>query len=1027
MDDIKEKIKQALRHIWTNKYRLFLCLLTLCCLFGLIHYFKSADSATASISFNYSEAALGMNPNKTRFNAYEIVSDEVMERAIRRVGLQDSLTASQLAECLYLSPDGTGSANGSEYISTNYYLSINTRKLNLGNRKPTDLLQSVCESYREIFLSNYCDNQSILKEKLEVTTACEPYLRLNELEVRAAALNRYLNARLGENKSFTDEANPDPSTNNFTTLGKMINNLVDYDLPNAMAFVIEGGVARDPAMLTSILEYKNKIDDIDMRTQQAYYDADKKGISIYEKSMTSIMMIPTVDEASEYYMSRTKTAMDALARAADASLADATDYQSEIVSTNYVIQKIRELDAGQPRLAEAQAMVNKLETAINEISEQLFVLDKAYIKYKSQNYITFTYGSASFLQRLSLKKTLMESVAVMLGSAWLLHERQTQKGKAPQMKKFEILRYLKRFSLLIFLVSLAGAAAIYLYADGRQKYTASVIIRYTNDGISDGYTPDGSELDVNEIYSSTVISQAMDALGASGRLSTIRSNISVTPVISEDQQTINDALLQKGEEVTYFPDTYKVSLVVDGEQGAGYARNMLDAIIQSYCTYYTEKYVEQKLSLNPSSGLLDNGYDYYECIRILENDTNEMQDYLLSKREHYPNFRSSRTGYTYADLCDIYSDFKKYTIPALYAYVLNGPQVRDGTVLQEYLANTIETAKQNEQITTEQRDSLWSLTDQYVYKNADLLQNYFTDRGEVVSSDYILNNIELEGAGDKAQTTYDGLVLKLVSLEQQVASSQIDRQFQEEILQSFRNVDFGGTGEQHAKMESMINDYEAQLKSYYEIINTSSKELNLYISADYLKMISSVQVAAAINVKLYLMLALVLFFVIGCCGAILLGRISDAVDYLLYVDKKTGLPNREKLNVYITGMADRILPEDYTCFALQLDNLTEMSRRFGYHVGDGILKDFSGLLQLMGDTDGTVGYNGAGKFLAFFDECSTRKAEVMIRILQSQVDEYNKPQPGVPHPVQPPHGPPSRRRSSTMCATLCAAHRKRCP
>lgn len=429
MDDIKDKIKQALRHIWTNKYRLFLCLLTLCCLFGLVHYFKSADSATASISFNYSEAALGMNPNKTRFNAYEIVSDEVMERAIRRVGLQDSLTASQLAQCLYLSPEGTGSANGSEYISTNYYLSINTRKLNLGNRKPTDLLQSVCESYREIFLSNYCDNQSILKEKLEVTTACEPYLRLNELEVRAAALNRYLNARLGENKSFTDDTNPDPSTNNFTTLGKMINNLVDYDLPNAMAFVIEGGVARDPAMLTSILEYKNKIDDIDMRTQQAYYDADKKGISIYEKSMTSIMMIPTVDEASEYYMSRTKTAMDALARAADASLADATDYQSEIVSTNYVIQKIRDLDAGQPRLAEAQAMVNKLETAINEISEQLLVLDKAYIKYKSQNYITFTYGSASFLQRLSLKKTLMESVAVMLGSAWLLHERKRRKAR----------------------------------------------------------------------------------------------------------------------------------------------------------------------------------------------------------------------------------------------------------------------------------------------------------------------------------------------------------------------------------------------------------------------------------------------------------------------------------------------------------------------------------------------------------------------------------------------------------------------
>lgn len=562
------------------------------------------------------------------------------------------------------------------------------------------------------------------------------------------------------------------------------------------------------------------------------------------------------------------------------------------------------------------------------------------------------------------------------------------------MKKFEILRYLKRFSLLIFLVSLAGAAAIYLYADGRQKYTASVIIRYTNDGISDGYTPDGSELDVNEIYSSTVISQAMDALGASGRLSTIRSNISVTPVISEDQQTINEALLQKGEEVTYFPDTYKVSLVVDGEQGAGYARNMLDAIIQSYCTYYTEKYVEQKLSLNPSSGLLDNGYDYYECIRILENDTNEMQDYLLSKREHYPNFRSSRTGYTYADLCDIYSDFKKYTIPALYAYVLNGPQVRDGTVLQEYLANTIETAKQNEQITTEQRDSLWSLTDQYVYKNADLLQNYFTDRGEVVSSDYILNNIELEGAGDKAQTTYDGLVLKLVSLEQQVASSQIDRQFQEEILQSFRNVDFGGTSEQHAAMESMINDYEAQLKSYYEIINTSSKELNLYISADYLKMISSVQVAAAINVKLYLMLALVLFFVIGCCGAILLGRISDAVDYLLYVDKKTGLPNRDRVDAMMARLEKQgLLPSHFTCMCFQFTSLNHLSREYGYSVGNHVLRDFAGLVAALGTEESFIGSNGAGQIVGFFRECNAVKAEAILEVLDEQIQEYNSLNP----------------------------------
>lgn len=564
------------------------------------------------------------------------------------------------------------------------------------------------------------------------------------------------------------------------------------------------------------------------------------------------------------------------------------------------------------------------------------------------------------------------------------------------MKKFEILRYLKRFSMLIFLLTMAGAAMIYLYAQGKQQYTASVVLKYTNDGVKDGYAPDGSELDVNEIYSSTVIAQAMDSLGASGRLTTVRSNCSVTPIISEEQEKINDALIEKGEEVTYFPDTYKVSLVVDGKLGGSYARNMLDAIMQSYCTYYTEKYVEQKLSLNPSRNLLDNGYDYYECVRILENDTNDMHDFLLAKRESYPNFRSSQTGYTYKDLCAIYSELKKYEIPKLYAYVLDGPQIRDGKILQEFIANSIADSKNSEAVGAQQRSEIERLIASYVEKNAGILKSYFTEGGDNVSSNYILGTIEDAGAGEKAITTYDNLILELVGIDKTIAADKIDRQFLEETLTAFQNVSFGGTEEEHTQMEQMINDYENELQEYYEIVNTSSKELNLYISADYLKMVSSVRVAPSINIKLYIMLALVLFFVIGCCGAVLLGRLSDIVDYLLYVDKKTGLPNREKLNIYIGEMAGKVLPEAFTCFTLSLDNLSELTKRFGYTVGDGVLKDFAGLVQLMGDTEGMRGYNGVGRFVVFFEECSSKKAAAMIRILDNQVEEYNSLNPEYP-------------------------------
>ena len=430
MDEIKERIKQILRLLWQNKYRIFFFGVVLCAVFGSLNYFKSADQASANISFNYSEASLGLSPNKTRFNAYEIVSDDVVQLAIERVGLQGRIAPSDLAASLSVSPDSTGNVSGSdEFISTSYNISLDSSSLELGNRKTMDLLKSVCESYREIFLTNYCDDQSILKEKLDISAGCEPYLRLSELQVRAERLTRYLNARLKENKSYVDDANPDSSTNNFTTLGKTLSNLVDYDLPNAMAFVIEGGVARDPAMLTSILEYKNKIDDISYRKSMAYYDASKNGISLYEKSMTSVVMIPTTDELSEYYMSRTKTAMDTMARDADACLSDATADQSDIVSTSYVIQKIQTCTTDAQRLAEAQSMVNDLERAINQISDDLFVLDKAYIKYKSQNYIAFTYYDASFLQRVNVKKTVVEAAAVMLCGLVLLYVRRNRKGK----------------------------------------------------------------------------------------------------------------------------------------------------------------------------------------------------------------------------------------------------------------------------------------------------------------------------------------------------------------------------------------------------------------------------------------------------------------------------------------------------------------------------------------------------------------------------------------------------------------------
>lgn len=566
------------------------------------------------------------------------------------------------------------------------------------------------------------------------------------------------------------------------------------------------------------------------------------------------------------------------------------------------------------------------------------------------------------------------------------------------MRKFELFRYLKKFSALIFVVALLGSAFIYYYAKSNQRYTATVVIKYTNSEIADGYTPDGTELDVNEIYSSSVISQAMELLGNDGPIHMIRSRCSVEEVLSDEQKSLNEALIDKGEETTYFPDTYKVNLVVNGNYGADYARNALDAIMQSYCTVYTENYVEQKLSLKPSGNLIESGYDYYECITILENDTNDMLAFLKAKKDDYPDFRSSKTGYSYADLYNIYAQFKSYVIPELYARVLDGPQVRDGEILRKFLSNSIANSDQQESTQTERRDYINSLIEKYVEKNKGIEGRYYTEDGENISPSYILKEVDRIGAGSKSETTYDNLILEMVDIDKLIAGEKIERDFLKEISESFGETGSGssGTEQSHKELEELIGGYENQLEEYYSVVSETGKELNLSISADYLKMISSVRVYPSVNVNLYLTLAVILFLLIGCIGAVVLGRLSDVVDYLLYTDKKSGLPNRDKLNIYIDSLSKRILPEDFTCFSIQLDNLSTITKRYGYTVGDGMLRDFSGLVSLMGDSEGVVGYNGIGKYVAFFEQCSSKKAAAILKVLSQQVSEYNAVNPEYP-------------------------------
>ncbi|MBQ2201049.1 MAG: GGDEF domain-containing protein, partial [Clostridia bacterium] len=353
------------------------------------------------------------------------------------------------------------------------------------------------------------------------------------------------------------------------------------------------------------------------------------------------------------------------------------------------------------------------------------------------------------------------------------------------MKQFSVFRYLKQFSMLIFLFAVVGALSVFFYGRSQQQYVASTVIRYTNDGAKQGYTPDGSPLRVEEIFSLAVVDAALADLGYESDIDFIRSNCYVEEVIPESRQKLNEALLEKGEEPNYIADTYRVYYVGDNDSGEEFAWNVLDAIVNNYYDFYAGKYVEQPLQNNGVSALSEGNYDFLESAQVLDDSVSEMLDYLLSKREDYPYFRSVETGYTYSDLCQIYSFMYDYEIPSLYAAILTNAKSSDIDLLTSRLKKDCEDMQLYIENRQERADALKNLIDTYSERNKDIMDYHYHSSTQEIGTEYILKDVEYDQKNGEKETTYDGLIQEYVNLNIGIRQVTIEKEHKEYLLSVF--------------------------------------------------------------------------------------------------------------------------------------------------------------------------------------------------------------------------------------------------
>ena len=356
----------------------------------IVTYTGSFNKKSVVLSLNYEEASKGQNPNLTRYNVYELKSDRVMERVISNAGLQDVLTPTELSEHIDIAENSSGKTidpndSSTYYISTSYTVSYRMNR-EIKNISVDDMMTLICKSYNDMFHEEYVGTKSVLKYDLGDIEGKE-YIEIAKLFTnKSDQMLRYIQQRIEEYATYRS----DITGQSFQTIKKMIQNVQNYSIKKYSAFVLESGLSRNKDHYIRTLNYKNDMLNINYQKFMIDYNVRKQQVQDYDSAMIGTVMVPSINEKQEYYMSRTNTGTDYLTKEADYSLSQGNAVDRDIIDNNDIIAKVNASTADEESYKKADELIKTVDEELKQVANTADTTDKEYIKHTTKDYLTFT-------------------------------------------------------------------------------------------------------------------------------------------------------------------------------------------------------------------------------------------------------------------------------------------------------------------------------------------------------------------------------------------------------------------------------------------------------------------------------------------------------------------------------------------------------------------------------------------------------------------------------------------------------------
>ena len=558
------------------------------------------------------------------------------------------------------------------------------------------------------------------------------------------------------------------------------------------------------------------------------------------------------------------------------------------------------------------------------------------------------------------------------------------------MKDFQILRYLKQFKFLIAIGSIAAGLLFYYVANNKlQSYTASTVIEYTNAEAEQGLAPDGTKIDTSEIYGSYIISRVIQNLGidpSTANMDSIRRSISITSIITDEQQQIFDGKVNQGEDASLIATRYMITFTSGVDHNKDYPRTMLNEILDVYSAYYGETHVNSARSANGVNDIYSKGYDYIEMMDVIDDSITTTLGTLDGKISGDSKFRSSSTGSSFSDLFWEYQLLQNIQVPKITAEILANKVTKDRDVLLNKYRNRNNNLAIENSASEEETQKILGVIDSYV----DMMNGSGNTN---ITSEYILPDVYDDTDEDPNKTkadqttSYDKLLTRYVEDRTGSTANEIDAAYNQYILDTFQDAPEKSPQDQQEHVESEIRALVDKINQLYADMGLTTDEYNEYLGAANISVLSSVGVTEKVSVTKFTLMIVVVFGVFGCLGAIALGRLWDIVEYYMFTNKTVNLPNRARCDHFIADMENKMLSNSYVCAAFQLTNLREENQRLGRSAGNQMIKTFARVLSEVfpASQNVFVAYNDAGQYLVFADDYNPERVEASMAQMRTVV------------------------------------------